>query len=68
MHTNGTPGKRGRVTPRKNAYKCLQGSGIHIQMHTKHTNDPQGSGITYKNTIEMEHGTFREAGLYVKTP
>jgi hypothetical protein len=36
-------------------------------MHTKHTNAPQGSWITCKNTIEMENGTFRGAGLRVKT-
>jgi hypothetical protein len=36
-------------------------------MHTKHTNAPQGSWIICKNTIDMEHGTFRGAGLHVKT-
>ena len=36
-------------------------------MHTKHTNGLQGTGITIKNTIEMEHGTFRGTGSHVKT-
>jgi hypothetical protein len=32
-----------------------------------HTNAPQGSWITCKNTIEIENGTFRGAELHVKT-
>ena len=35
-------------------------------MHTKHTNGPHRSWNICRNTIEMERGTFRGAGLHVK--
>ena len=50
----------------------------HVKMHRnasqasvhhvkKHTNAPQKNWTICKNTIDMEHGTFRGAGLHVKT-
>ena len=44
----------------------LEEAGL-TKMHTKHTNAPQKTWIIYKNTIDMENGTVREAGLHVKT-
>ena len=43
-----------------------EGGRINVKMHTKHTNAHQGSWIICKNTIEMENGTVRGAGLHVK--
>ena len=67
MHTNCPQGSGGECTSHKNTYKLPQGSGIHVKTHTKHTNGPQGTRITCKDTIEIKHGTFRGAGLHVKT-